>query len=58
MAFAFLVAEDNPVNQKLAVRLVEKRGHRVTVVDNGLKALEAFEKTRFDLILMDVKCRR
>lgn len=48
-----LLAEDNIVNQKLAIRLLEKRGHTVVVAENGRKAVEAFEKERFDLILMD-----
>jgi signal transduction histidine kinase/CheY-like chemotaxis protein len=50
-----LLAEDNPVNQTLAVRLLEKRGYRVTVVENGRAALEALEKDRFDAVLMDVQ---
>ena len=50
-----LVAEDNPVNQRLATRLLEKRGHRVAVVANGREALEALEKEAFDLVLMDVQ---
>ena len=50
-----LVAEDNPVNQRLATRLLEKRGHRVVVVTNGLEALAALDKESFDLILMDVQ---
>ena len=50
-----LLAEDNPVNQKLAVRLLEKRGHSVVVATNGLEALEALEHERFDLVLMDVQ---
>jgi CheY-like chemotaxis protein len=49
------VAEDNPVNQRLASRLLEKRGHSVLVVANGLEALEAVEKERFDLVFMDVQ---
>src|SRR5260370_29923203 len=50
-----LLAEDNPVNQRLASRLLEKRGHSVLVVANGLEALEAVEKERFDLVFMDVQ---
>jgi signal transduction histidine kinase/DNA-binding response OmpR family regulator len=50
-----LLAEDNAVNQKLAVRLLEKRGHHVTVVCNGREALSALEKGCFDLVLMDVQ---
>jgi CheY-like chemotaxis protein len=53
-----LVAEDNPVNQLLATRLLEKRNHQLVVVGNGLEALGALERHRdkgFDLILMDVQ---
>jgi CheY-like chemotaxis protein len=52
-----LLAEDNPVNQALVMRLLEKRGHAVEVVANGRKALEALERAstaHFDLILMDM----
>jgi PAS domain S-box-containing protein len=50
-----LVAEDNAVNQRLATRLLEKRGHRVTVASNGHEAVEALAKQTFDLVLMDVQ---
>lgn len=50
-----LVVEDNQVNQRLAVRLLEKRGHLVKVADNGREAIEALEKERFDLVFMDVQ---
>jgi CheY-like chemotaxis protein len=50
-----LVAEDNPVNQHLAVRILEKWGHTVVVADNGRKAVEAWETEAFDAILMDVQ---
>jgi len=50
-----LVAEDNPVNQVVAVRLLERRGHRVTVAANGREAVAAVERERFDLVLMDVQ---
>jgi two-component system, sensor histidine kinase and response regulator len=50
-----LLAEDNLVNQRLAVRLLEKRGHRVTVAGTGQEALRALEKETFDLVLMDVQ---
>jgi two-component system, sensor histidine kinase and response regulator len=53
-----LLAEDNPVNQRLAVRLLEKRGHRVVVAGNGREAVEALEKESFDLVFMDVQNRR
>ena len=49
-----LVAEDNPVNQILAVRLMEKYGHRVTVANNGREALTAVDNNRFDVVLMDL----
>ncbi len=50
-----LLAEDNLVNQKLAVSLLEKRGHAVEVVGNGLEALAALERQSFDVVLMDVQ---
>jgi signal transduction histidine kinase/CheY-like chemotaxis protein len=50
-----LLAEDNAVNQKLAMRLLEKRGFDVTVVGDGRAALDALEKSSFDAILMDVQ---
>jgi PAS domain S-box-containing protein len=50
-----LIAEDNLVNQKLAARLLEKRGHRVVVVSNGREALAAWNAQPFDVILMDVQ---
>jgi len=50
-----LVAEDNPVNQRLAVRMLEKLGHVVMVAGDGREAVDAFEKGSFDLILMDIQ---
>ena len=50
-----LVAEDNVVNQLLATRLLEKRGHRVVMTANGHEALKALAKDRFDVVLMDVQ---
>ncbi|HTK74171.1 MAG TPA: response regulator [Gemmataceae bacterium] len=50
-----LLADDNAVNQKLAVGLLEKRGHRVVVVGDGREALAAFDREPFDAILMDVQ---
>jgi two-component system, sensor histidine kinase and response regulator len=50
-----LLAEDNLVNQQLAVRLLEKAGHSVYVVSDGRKASEAYRHHKFDLVLMDVQ---
>src|SRR5262249_27184878 len=50
-----LLAEDNVVNQMVAVFLLEKQGHTVVVVDNGQEALAALERQTFDLVLMDVQ---
>jgi two-component system sensor histidine kinase/response regulator len=50
-----LVAEDNAVNQTLAIKLLEKEGHEAVVVNNGREAVERFENGRFDLILMDIQ---
>ena len=50
-----LLAEDNPVNQRLALRLLEKLGHQVTLVDSGLGVLERASREAFDVILMDVQ---
>ncbi|HXM22415.1 MAG TPA: response regulator [Terriglobales bacterium] len=53
-----LVAEDNPVNQTLVIRLLEKRGHSAVVANNGREALAILEKAAFsgfDLVLMDIQ---
>jgi CheY-like chemotaxis protein/HPt (histidine-containing phosphotransfer) domain-containing protein len=50
-----LLAEDNVVNQRLAIRLLEKSGHVVHVVDNGKLAVEAIAAREFDVVLMDVQ---
>jgi len=53
--FAVLLAEDNAVNQKLMVRMLEKRGHQVSTAENGLEVLYRLEEQTFDLILMDIQ---
>lgn len=53
--FHILLAEDNVVNQKLAVRILEKYKHKVEVVENGLEAFEAVKRKRYDVVLMDVQ---
>jgi len=50
-----LLAEDGPVNQEVAVGLLELRGHTVEVVDNGKEAVEALERQAFDVVLMDIE---
>ena len=55
ISLRILVAEDNLVNQRLATRLLEKRGHFVTVAATGCEALAALEKSSFDLVLMDMQ---
>ncbi|HWO32145.1 MAG TPA: response regulator, partial [Candidatus Acidoferrum sp.] len=50
-----LLAEDNAVNQTLAVRLLEKRGYSVMVAGDGRSAVEAYEKHQFDVVLMDIQ---
>ena len=50
-----LLAEDNPVNQKLALRLLERMGYRADVAGDGLEAIAAIERTMYDVVLMDVQ---
>ncbi len=50
-----LVAEDNVVNQRLIERLLQRRGHSVTIVSDGRAAVEAFEREPFDAIFMDMQ---
>jgi CheY-like chemotaxis protein len=54
-SITILLAEDNPVNQKLALRLLHKRGYTVVTAANGIEALVAFERQRFDVVLMDIQ---
>jgi len=48
-----LLAEDNPINQKVASRLLQKMGHQVDIAANGRQALEAVAGKTYDLVLMD-----
>ena len=50
-----LLVEDNPVNQKVVLRLLQKHGHQVTIASNGREALEAMIDAEFDIVLMDVQ---
>jgi CheY-like chemotaxis protein len=50
-----LLAEDNPVNRIVALRLIEKQGHVVECAANGLEVLDLISKQYFDLVLMDIE---
>jgi signal transduction histidine kinase/DNA-binding response OmpR family regulator len=50
-----LLAEDNRVNQLVAMRALQKQGHEVIATENGREAVERFEKEQFDVVLMDVQ---
>jgi signal transduction histidine kinase/DNA-binding response OmpR family regulator len=52
---SILLAEDNPVNQRVAMRILEKAGHRVTLARDGAEAIETWNAHSFHLILMDVQ---
>lgn len=54
-SYDILLVEDSLFNQKLAVGLLEKRGHRVTVANNGVEGLETLSRRRFELVLMDIQ---
>jgi PAS domain S-box-containing protein len=53
-----LLAEDNPVNQKLACTLLERAGHRVTLANDGIAAVDAWRNAHFDVVLMDLQMPR
>jgi len=55
LSLRVLLAEDNCVNQKLTMRLLEKRGHVVRLANNGQEAINLLNKERFDVVLMDVQ---
>jgi CheY-like chemotaxis protein len=55
LSLRILLAEDNLVNQKVAMTMLGKMGHRITLATNGLEALEQWRQSDFDLILMDVQ---
>lgn len=50
-----LLVEDNVINQRLAMRLLEKQGHTVIAANNGREAVEAYTTRQFDLVLMDIQ---
>ncbi|KAK5938300.1 histidine kinase osmosensor [Knufia obscura] len=54
-SFTVLLAEDNEVNQKVAIKILEKYNHQVTVVGNGLEAFKAVKSNKYDVVLMDVQ---
>jgi CheY-like chemotaxis protein len=55
LSLSILLAEDNPVNQRVAMTMLGKMGHRITLATNGLEALEQWRHGDFDLIFMDVQ---
>jgi CheY-like chemotaxis protein len=50
-----LLAEDNPVNQAIASRMLRRLGHTVDIAENGLEALAAMERLSYDVVLMDLQ---
>lgn len=50
-----MLAEDNAINQKVAVRILKRLGYEAEVVQNGLEAIEAIRQRPYDLILMDIQ---
>jgi len=54
-ALRILLAEDNVVNQKVAARVLERRGHTITLANNGAEAVTLYARDKFDVILMDIQ---
>ncbi len=52
---SILLVEDNAVNQRVASRMIERIGHQVVVAENGVEAIAALKRQRFDLVLMDIQ---
>ncbi len=54
-SYKILLVDDHPVNRALASRILQKRGHQVDWVENGLLAFERFQQGSYDIILMDLQ---
>lgn len=55
IGYKILLAEDNPINQKVALHLLQRQGHQVKIANNGEEVLKSLKKDKFDLILMDIQ---
>src|SRR5262249_40384877 len=55
LSLSVLIAEDNPINQKLAAKLIERMGHQAILAADGREAFDAWSSRRFDVVLMDVQ---
>jgi CheY-like chemotaxis protein len=54
-SYKLLLADDNPVNREMVSKLLRKKGHTVTAVEDGVAAWEAYQKENFDAILLDIE---
>lgn len=54
-SYRILLAEDNPINQKIALKMLEQAGYAAEAVNSGIEAVEAVRKARYDLVLMDIQ---